>query len=223
LRRLGLEGETIVVYSADHGKALGEWGATEKGFFDSEVWRVPYILSGPGVPDPGRTESGLCELVDTGRTLLSLVGLGAPAWYRGRDLLNDPPPPAVFGEIGWPDPRAPIFGRAYSSRVSEVKGEKQSRATARALPPRPPRHSQMRAAVRTDRHRMDVTWYKDGERVPVAEADGNLFDLQADPYETTNLWKSPEALGTVYELWLKLDAWFATLDWPPELFEDGKP
>ena len=50
-----------------------------------------------------------------------------------------------------------------------------------------------------------------------------LFDLEADPYETNNLWKSPEALGTVYELWFKLDAWFDSLDWPPELFQDGKP
>jgi hypothetical protein len=269
LRRLGLHENTAILYTADHGKALGEWGATEKGFFDSEVWRVPCILAGPSVtsviasepprgpaapprstpviarrprdeaipngvisrrapggPLPQRqaiptnspqshVDARICELVDTGRTLLGLAGLDAPAGYRGRDLLRDPPPPAVYGQIGWPDPHAPLFLRAFEHRVSEVRSQAPPR------PSRPSEHSQMRAAVRTQRYRMDVTWYQDGARVPIEQADGNLFDLLADPRETRNLWAVPEARPLVHGLWTRLEEWFAGMDCPPELFSDA--
>ncbi|MGC9350306.1 MAG: sulfatase family protein, partial [Anaerolineae bacterium] len=138
LRELGLEEETVVLFSADHGKALGEWGATEKGFYDSEVWRVPFILAGPGIEARGEVREEICELIDTGRTLLALSGLEAPTAFRGRDLLADPAPDAVFAQIGWPDPEAPLFKQAMGAG---------------------PAAASMRAAVRTTEYRMDVTWY----------------------------------------------------------------
>jgi arylsulfatase A-like enzyme len=214
LRRLGLDENTIVLFSADHGKSLGEWGATEKGFYDSEVWRVPMILAGPGVEARGTVDEDICELIDTGRTLLALAGLEAPDGYRGRDLLHDPAPEAVYAQIGWPDVDAPLYQRAFAERISEVP-------SARGLSPisrPPPSHTQMRVALRTARYRMDVTWYQDGQRLPFDEADGNLFDLQADPGETRNLWANPEMQPVVEDLWRKLEDWFANLDRPAELF-----
>jgi arylsulfatase A-like enzyme len=196
-------------------KHIGHWlQSMTLGETASEVWRVPFILAGPGVTPQGRVDTGICELVDTGRTLLALAGLEAPPNYRGRDLLSDPPPPAVYGQIGWPDPQSPLFVRAFKSRVSEVTSQSPPR------PARLPAHSQMRAAVRTQRYRLDVTWYRDGERVPLAQADGNLFDLSADPRETRNLWSVPEARPLVHGLWLKLEDWFAGLGCPPELFRN---
>jgi choline-sulfatase len=202
----------VILFSADHGKSLGEWGTTEKGFFDSEVWRVPFVLAGPGIEPQGRNETGICELIDTGRTLLALAGLDAPSDYCGRDLLNTPPPSAVYGQIGWPDPLAPLFVRGFTERVSEVQSQRPPQ------PSRLPDHSSMRAAVRTQRYRMDVTWYRDGTRVPLEQADGNLFDLLADPGETRNLWSVPEAQPLVHGLWIKLEDWFAGMDCPPGLF-----
>ena len=100
LEKFGVLDNTIVLFSADHGKALGEWGTTEKGFYDSEVWRIPFILAGPGVPTQGKVDHDICELIDTGRTLLNLAGLEIPPQYKGRDLLNDAPHEAVYGQIG---------------------------------------------------------------------------------------------------------------------------
>jgi hypothetical protein len=214
LRRLGLEEDTVVLFSADHGKSLGEWGATEKGFYDSEVWRVPMILAGPGVEPKGAVDTGICELIDTGRTLLALAGLEAPAAYRGRDLLHQPAPEAVYAQIGWPDLDASLFQRAFVERISEVQSKRGPSPTSR---PRPAQ-TQMRVAVRTARYRMDVTWYQDGRRLPRPEADGNLFDLETDPHETQNLWAVPEAQPVVVDLWEKLEGWFAGLDRLVELF-----
>lgn len=198
LRELGIEDETIVLFSADHGKSLGEWGATEKGFFDSEVWRVPFILAGPGVESRETIRTDVCELIDTGRTLLSLAGLDVPASFRGRNLFSDPPPGAGFAQIGWPNGEAPLV-EALDLKLG-------------------PTAAAMRVAVRTQRYRMDVTWMREGRRLAPSQADGNLFDLEADPEERENLWAHPEAQPVVQKLWAALEAWFDTLDKPVEVF-----
>jgi arylsulfatase len=64
----------IVVYTADHGEALGEHGAWEHGHtLGEEVVRVPLAIAGPGV-SPARF-AGPASLVDVAPTLLRLAGL----------------------------------------------------------------------------------------------------------------------------------------------------
>jgi hypothetical protein len=65
---------------------------------------------------------------------------------------------------------------------------------------------------------MDVTWYRDGERLELEEADGNLFDLDADPRERFNLWSEPAMQPTVKRLWRLLERWSAEIDHPEPLF-----
>jgi arylsulfatase A-like enzyme len=200
LAELGLLDRTIVLFSADHGKALGEWGVTEKGFYDAEVWRVPFILAGQGVNAHGIVDDDICELIDTGRTLLHLSGLDVPEQFKGRDLLNEAPQKAVYGQIGWPDPAAPIM-----QRIRE-RSQRGPIATA------------MRSAIRTQRYRMDVTLYQNGVQLPIEEADGNIFDLQADPLETQNLWDDPTKKGLKQALWDQLLAWDKSMDHTPQVF-----
>lgn len=204
LQELELTDNTIVLFSADHGKALGEWGTTEKGFYDSQVWRVPFILAGPGVDARGEVDDDICELVDTGRTLLSLAGLEIPSQYKGRDLLNEPSRKAVYGQIGWPDHQAPI--------VQRIRDRHNGALTSTA----------MRAAVRTQRYRMDVTFYQNGIQLPIEQADGNIFDLEMDPYETQNLWHDPQTVDVKKDLWQKLLEWDASMDHPPQIFSTDR-
>jgi len=222
LDELGLTKDTIVLYSADHGKGLGEWGATEKGFYDRQVWQVPFILAGPGVPTRPGGEEDLCELIDTARTLCALAGIEPAAAWRGRDLLHSPAPEAVFGQIGWPSHRAPLWQRlAALPPVVFPPGNPDARiwaeftARQQAAPHAP---ALMRCAIRTVRYRLDAsTWYDDAPATQ-AQADGNLFDLEADPYERHNLWAEPASQGVVRELWDRLQAWSASLDVHQELF-----
>jgi arylsulfatase A-like enzyme len=104
LEKQGLAENTIVIYSADHGKGLGEWGASEKGYYDSEVWRVPMIWSWPGHIPEGRKETAPCELLDTAATLMNLTEMKdiQPGEWKGRDLFNAPAPEGVFSE--WMSP-----------------------------------------------------------------------------------------------------------------------
>ena len=208
LEEQGLAENTIVVYSADHGKALGEWGAGEKGCFDTEVWRVPFIWSSPGHIPQGRIDNDPCELLDTGETLLQLAGLTdlRPENWRGRDLFKHPAPEAVFGEIGWGSADCPLFDR--------LAGQERFK---RPEPGRPYSDT-LRLGVRTSRYRMDVTWLQHGDVTPPEARDGNLFDLENDPDETRNLYNNPACRQTVALHTGMLDAWWEEMDKPRDLF-----
>lgn len=184
LDEFGLTEQTIVLFSADHGKMLGEWGAGEKDVFDSEVWRVPFVWSWPGRIPAGESRSDLCELIDTGPTLLALAGLEdmIPERWRGRNIFDSEAPDAVFGAI---------HPEWYYHDRPEL----------------------MRAAIRTVRHRMDVNWTMCG-MTPASDClDGNLFDCQEDPHETVNLWDSEKHASVRDELLSRFGAFFAETEW----------
>lgn len=98
LDELALADRTIVVFNSDHGKSQGEIGLSEKGNFDREVWRVPFILSGPGLPG-NEHRHDLNENMDLGATLGALAGIDFPPDMRGRNLFQSSEPEAVFGII----------------------------------------------------------------------------------------------------------------------------
>jgi arylsulfatase A-like enzyme len=92
LRRLGLEDDTLVAFTADHGELLGEHGYY---FMHSTtvldpVLRVPFVLAGPGVP-PGARLSVPVSNADIMPTLLALLGVSAGAaakQMQGRSLTS---------------------------------------------------------------------------------------------------------------------------------------
>ncbi len=106
----GLAGNTVVVFTSDHGEWLGEhlkWG---KGYCGEEaVQRVPLIVRWPaGLAAPGRTIEHICEAVDVLPTLLDCAGIQVPPQVQGRAfthwLRGDAAPTrdsAVLEHTGW--------------------------------------------------------------------------------------------------------------------------
>ncbi|MEM6560114.1 MAG: sulfatase-like hydrolase/transferase [Planctomycetota bacterium] len=78
LHETGLADETIIVWTADHGLAVGQHGLMGKqNMYDHSV-RVPLIFAGPGVPaDQRRNE--LVYQHSVFATLADLAGVDAPA------------------------------------------------------------------------------------------------------------------------------------------------
>ncbi|MEZ5353736.1 MAG: sulfatase-like hydrolase/transferase [Bryobacteraceae bacterium] len=79
LRELGLEDDTIVVYSSDHGEMLGDHGMFQKFVFYEPSVGVPLIFSVPGMTKPGSVCDAPVSQTALLATLLDLCGIAVPA------------------------------------------------------------------------------------------------------------------------------------------------
>ena len=85
IRRLGIEKDTIFVFTSDHGELFGAHGRRAKNIFYEEAVRVPFLMRCPGFVPEGPSDVCL-NTVDIMPTLLSLCGLPIPSAVEGRDL-----------------------------------------------------------------------------------------------------------------------------------------
>lgn len=84
LKELGLEEDTIVVLSADHGELLGSHGLMAKHSWHEESIGIPCAMRWNGHLASGRTDL-LFNSVDIMPTLLGLMKLTVPAKVEGTD------------------------------------------------------------------------------------------------------------------------------------------
>lgn len=84
LREEGLEDNTIVVFTSDHGFHLGEHDFWMKVSLHEESVQVPLIIKAPGLA-PIRTDS-FAELVDLYPTLAAMAGLSEQDHLQGKNL-----------------------------------------------------------------------------------------------------------------------------------------
>ena len=87
LEASGHADDTIVVYTADHGLAVGQHGLLGKQNLYDHSLRVPLIVRGPGVP-AGQRIDGLCYLHDVFPTILDLAGVSVPTGCEGASLVS---------------------------------------------------------------------------------------------------------------------------------------
>ncbi|MDP3611762.1 MAG: sulfatase-like hydrolase/transferase, partial [Rubrivivax sp.] len=163
LDRRSLGGDTLVIFTADHGDFLGDHWLGEKELFHDTVQKVPFIVADPRAAADstrGTVEPRFVEAVDVVPTVLQTLGLPVPTHrVEGRSLL-----PLLHGET-----LADWRGFAYSeldyswrqARITLAKDVQRCRAFS----------------LRTERWRY-VHWLDEAEQ---------LFDLQADPQEFHDL------------------------------------
>ncbi|GAA3634380.1 sulfatase-like hydrolase/transferase [Microbacterium awajiense] len=85
--------DTVVVFSSDHGLAVGEHGLMGKqNLYDHSV-RVPLIFAGPGAPQ-NETRDALVYQSSIFPTLCDLVGIPTPATVEAPSLA-----PVISGEV----------------------------------------------------------------------------------------------------------------------------
>ena len=77
---------TIVIYTADHGLAVGQHGLFGKQNLYSHSIRVPSIFAGPGVPE-GVTVDALTYLYDVFPTVCDLTDVDCPDTVEGCSLV----------------------------------------------------------------------------------------------------------------------------------------
>lgn len=164
LKERGLDENTVVIFLADHGEALGDHGLWGKGpyHFDSVI-RVPMLISWPGKFKAGYTYDGPVSLIDIAPTILDLAGVDA---LNERKIEAPEAPPIMPGR----SLRAVLEGKDTDTNTSALVEMDEDYLGFK-----------MRTLV-TKEHRLTV--YSN-------QTYGELFDLANDPDELHNLWDEP--------------------------------
>ncbi len=94
LRASGQYERTMIVFTSDHGLAIGSHGLFGKQNLYDHSMRSPLVIAGPGVPK-GRRSDAMCYLLDIFPTLGELAGVSAPNGNEGRSLVPESRRPAA--------------------------------------------------------------------------------------------------------------------------------
>ena len=163
LRQAGLEENTIVVFTADHGECAGAHGFNQKTVLYEESVRVPLIIAGKGKTVAGTTDKLVNTGIDLLPTMLDFAGLEVPKKLPGRSLM-----PLALGQpvAAWRDY---VVVEDNMSQAGELRGFT------------PQMEGRM---VRSERYKYCL--YGRGIRRE------SLVDLQADPGELNDLATNPK-------------------------------
>ena len=82
LEAMGELQNTYIFYTADHGMAIGRHGLQGKQNLYEHTFRVPFIVSGPGIT-PGSRALGNIYLLDVLATVADLAGIEKPGTCEG--------------------------------------------------------------------------------------------------------------------------------------------
>ena len=168
LDELGLAGNTVVVWTTDHGDALACHGGhfDKASYMPEEMMRVPMAVRWPGRIAPGQTSEQLVGLIDVAPTILDAAGTKFGNPVDGTSLV-----PICTSDAGWRD-----------DLMSETHGHGED--------------VQGRLLV-TGRYKYIAT------RGQLHE----LYDLEEDPYEMSNLINDPAHKDTLEEMRRRLRTW----------------
>jgi arylsulfatase A-like enzyme len=109
LEEMGLDKNTIIIFTSDHGLFHGEFGLGGKALCYQVTTHVPYIIYNPMLPRKarGRVSDELVQTIDIAPTLLDFAGIPEPGSFQGksiRDILEGRDSPVreyLFTENLW--------------------------------------------------------------------------------------------------------------------------
>jgi len=125
LRETGLDRDTLIVMSTDHGDCQGAHRWNQKTIFYEEAARVPFVLSYPGVVRTGTSRRLVNTGIDLIPTLCDYAGIPAPASLPGlslRDPAKDPRQYVVVSNRMMQG--APVDGRTPTPEGRMLRGQR---------------------------------------------------------------------------------------------------
>jgi choline-sulfatase len=147
LQRLGMDSNTILIFTSDHGEMMGEHGQWSKRLMLEWSSRIPLIMAGYGKIPAGKRVAAPVSLVDLFPTFMELAEVKTETPLDGRSLL-----PLLDGRDDGREREciAEYLGEGTIEPVRMVRSGKMKCITVNGYPPQ-------------------------------------LFDLERDPEESTNL------------------------------------
>lgn len=176
LRDIGQLDNTIILYTGDQGFLLGEHDFMDKRWMYEESMRMPLIVRGAQVAQPGSSNDWIINNTDFAPTMLELAGSETPDYMQGRSFAA-----AVRGEAKPEDWRTSTYYRYWMHMAHNL---------------RVPAHF----GLRTERYKL-IFFYgcqpDGGNPTPVA---WEFYDLERDPFEMNNRYADGEYQSMISEL-----------------------
>ena len=183
LQASGKADDTIVVFTSDHGELMGDHGILGKTLMYEESIRVPLLIRVPALDRRHRRINGNFSHIDLVATMLELMGLPAPKGVQGISRA-----PVLRGErtlehedvfLEWSGSDGHTGASLGEAEVNKSLGEP------------------LRSVITAERWKLNV--YERGQH--------ELYDLNADPHELTNLYGQPEQRNRIDDLTAGLRRW----------------
>ncbi|MGD2175581.1 MAG: sulfatase-like hydrolase/transferase [Candidatus Brocadiaceae bacterium] len=203
LRELGLDGNTLVLFLADHNVEPGKATCYQRGV------HVPMLMKWTGRVAPGTVTQQRVQFVDVVPTLLEAAGL-APPDLDGRSFL-------ATATDGSPLPRELLYFEMGVARA--ILKDRYKYIAVRYRPDAIARMKEGRVNVALD-------WLEQPNQVhsqiamcyfPDYFQPDQLYDLSADPYEQRNLSEDPEHADVLRDLRAALAAELEQFEHPYDL------
>jgi arylsulfatase A-like enzyme len=186
LEDLSLADNTIVVFTSDHGDMMGSHRMVEKAVMYEEAVRVPWLMRIPQIGGTQRLIKHRVSQIDTVPTLLELMGSKSESNFPGQSLVallqgRQVAQNDVF--IQWnPGPESVPQTEVVVASTEEIK--------------------------RLVREHTRTVVSMDGWKLCLSDVDKcQLFNLNNDPAETTNLFYSGQYKDVISRLMGKIHRW----------------
>ncbi len=189
LKQQGLDDNTILIYTSDHGSSFGSNGVTSKANPYDESAHVPFIIRWPGKVKSERIADHNLGTMDIYPTLCGLAGFKAPKHCGGQDFTK-----AVLDQSDAPDPKSQFL----------LINNFQRNYYRTQLDPDKPNIFYPFRAVRSKTHTYAVR----------ADGEWFLYDNINDPYQLKNLLDDPASAGVKKEMQAEMTAWLAKAEDP---------
>lgn len=191
IKKLGDYDDSLIIFTADHGSMMGEHGFIEKwGHMYEPVMRTPLIIKFPKNQYAGKYLDSFVESIDIMPTILDILGITIPNSVQGKSLL-----PYIKEETK--QHKREIYAQYYCGSL------------------------QNKPALMVRDQKWKYTYYPEGNCIETRllnddplkmsgffdkdDVYGELYDLEADPEERSNLFVNPKYKKVVEEYQRKID------------------
>jgi len=202
LDEAGLTENTVGIYTGDQGLLLGEHDHIDKRWMFEESLRMPFLVRYPKEIEPNSVNDDMVNNVDFAPTFLDYAGVRAPAEMQGRSFRSN-----LQGRTpaDWPEA---TYYRYWMHRAHHDVPAHYGIRTKRykliffyglALHPRMDEIWRDNTEEVNEKNLHQVSGW--GKTRPEATPPAfELYDLEKDPFEQTNVYGQPEYRDTAEQL-----------------------
>jgi len=188
LKELGLDTNTIVIFTSDHGDMMGAHRLVAKSVMYQEAVRIPLMIKIPSLKTSPRIIENQVSQIDIIPTILDLMKKDKNSKLQGKSLL-----PLISGENTEEDY---VFIEWNNNLDKEEGTSKKSKLASKE------------EITRAQKSNTRTVISPDGWKLCLSDLDNSqLFDLNNDPYEKTNLFTQPEYRDKIIFLSNKILEW----------------